>query len=182
MPIRARAHQLFPTRSWTLLPTLGKLSPMRHRCFLKVLPLAMLMVTLATSLALMGCDKFIGNKSGSCKAGTTCDCDGIGNCLQKCDGADCKFKCGGMGNCTFECPGGQCTVTNEATGNLQLSCEGGGCKVDSTGTGNVIVDCGGGSCTLDCSGTSNCQIKSCKAGCKVNCTGTGTCDCKSGCD
>ncbi|MFT5353396.1 MAG: hypothetical protein ACI9KE_000594 [Polyangiales bacterium] len=85
----------------------------------------------------------IGNSSGSCEAGDTCECDGIGNCDQSCPGGNCNFVCEGIGNCN-------------------LACEGGGCDVMCRGTGNCILDCPGGNCTQSCEGTGNCI---CNSGC-----------------
>lgn len=103
------------------------------------------------SLLLTGCFPSIGNSDGNCAAGTTCVCDGIGNCDRSCTGGNCDFVCRGIGNCL-------------------LSCEGGGCDVTCEGTGNCILDCAGGSCSQTCDGTGTCQ---CETGCETATTDSG---------
>ena len=74
-------------------------------------------VSFASAAALSGC---IGNRMGSCSAGQTCICDGIGNCDQSCPGGNCDFICRGIGNCVIDCEGGGCDVSCRGTG--ETSC------------------------------------------------------------
>lgn len=97
------------------------------------------------TMLLAGCLPSIGNEDGTCSAGESCICDGIGNCDKACEGPGCSFVCEGLGNCNLDCPAGGCTVM---------------CR----GTGNCILDCAGGSCTQSCEGTGNCV---CNSGCDM---------------
>lgn len=75
----------------------------------------------------------IGNTSGVCAAGQTCNCDIIGNCKWDCPGGGCKYDCGATGNCILSCAGGGCSATCHNTGNCILSCKGGGCTIACQG-------------------------------------------------
>jgi hypothetical protein len=105
----------------------------------------------------------IGNKSGTCKPGKQCVCDGIGNCTYTCPQGDCNFVCTGIGNCILSCEGGGCNAACSGTGNCNLSCEGGGC--------NQICSSGAG----------NCILSDCPSGCDLDCLNIGTCVCDEGC-
>jgi len=91
-----------------------------------------------------GCN--IGNTSGTCSSGETCECDQIGNCEYSCPDGDCHFRCKGTGNCLFEC-------------------EGGGCDLVCENTGNCIMNCPGDDCAITCKGTGNCILNKCTSGC-----------------
>jgi hypothetical protein len=104
----------------------------------------------------------IGNESGTCSAGRTCTCDGIGNCDYECPAGDCNFVCDNLGNCDFTCAGGSCNLT----------CE---------GTSNCFLSCPGNNCAVVCAGTGNCGLNDCGSSCQIECRSTGTCSCPTGC-
>jgi hypothetical protein len=97
---------------------------------------------LAASAFLFGACFHIGDQTGTCATGTTCTCDGIGNCEEHCPGGNCHFSCTGIGNCN-------------------VTCEGGGCDLACSGTGNCNLDCSGGNCTSNCLGHTNCICRNC---------------------
>jgi hypothetical protein len=102
-------------------------------------------VGVALVLSMAGCSG-IGNTSGTCASGDTCECDILGNCQYNCPGGSCHFRCKGTGNCIFEC-------------------EGGGCDLVCENTGNCIMDCPGDDCSITCMGSGNCILNKCTAGC-----------------
>jgi len=97
---------------------------------------------LSVSAFVFGACFHIGDQTGTCAPGTTCTCDGIGNCEEHCPGGHCHFSCTGVGNCNVVCEGGNC----------DLSC---------SGTGNCNLDCQGGNCTSNCLGRTNCICRNC---------------------
>jgi hypothetical protein len=112
---------------------------------------------LAMLLALepLGC---IGNSTESCAAGSTCGCNGIGNCTRTCEGAGCQFECSGTGNCTFACDAGGCSAHVSGTGNVEMSCKGGGCSLtcDMRAGSCELQDCTK-DCTIVCRGIASCS-------------------------
>jgi hypothetical protein len=91
-------------------------------------------------LLLAGCLP-VGNDLGrTCRSGTTCSCDVIGNCEVDCPNGNCHFQCSGTSNCTFTCPGGGCDLLCQNTGNCILMCSGASnCDITCRNTGNCIL-------------------------------------------
>jgi hypothetical protein len=91
----------------------------------------------------------IGSKDDECRAGDTCECNGIGNCDSECIGTGCSFLCEGIGNCNFSCPDGDCEAFCKGEGNCNMSCPSGGCVMFCNGIGNCnITDCQDDSCEV----------------------------------